>query len=119
VLRKRKTDKNKVSLSHARSILQEKDVKEKLQACLVRGSGSGHDKMDVKIPKLLRVECKNTLKKSYKLNLEDLTKMYKSVKVDEVPFMQIDFIDDDSNTLGRFIVTGYEVLERYVEDHAR
>jgi hypothetical protein len=118
MLRLKKNDKNKVSLSHARSSLQEKDLKEKLQACLVRGSGSGKDKMDVKIPKLLRVECKNTLKKSYSIKLDDMQKMYNSVKDGEVPFMQIDFIDKESRTLGRFIVTGYEVLERYVEDNA-
>lgn len=119
MLRVSKENQNKKSLSHARSSLQERDIRDKMQAILTRGSGSGHDKLDVKIPGLLRVECKNTTKKSYKLKLDDLKKMYQGCKDGEVPFMEIEFIDEDSKLLGRFVITGFEVIERYILDHGR
>lgn len=113
MLKKPKRDAAYKHLAQSRSGLQEKNLVDKLNAVLVRGSGRGKDKGDVKIKDILKVECKNTKKIGFTITSEMLDKMRQMCNVNEVGFMQIDFIDADSFTIDQCVITDMSVLEEY------
>jgi hypothetical protein len=61
-----------------------------------RGSGSGMEKGDVRVPGMVRIEAKSTQAKSYSLTLKDLAKIEGAAcNSGEVPMMQVDFLGPD------------------------
>lgn len=119
MIKRSSKDRNYQHLAQARSGLQEADIVKKLNAVLVRGSGRGHDKGDVKVPDILRVECKNTEKQSFVITREMLKKMKDMCEGQEVGFIAVDFIDKDSMTVDQFVVTPFDVMLDYAEMKAK
>ena len=87
------------SISHKYSPKQEKNLSKKLGAVLVKGSGCGDDKGDVKIDGVVRIECKSTIQKSFRLTKEILRKVGDAAMGTEVPVVQLDFINPDNGDL--------------------
>lgn len=80
--------------TRARSERQEKHNARANGGRLTANSGAGSDKGDVKVPGVLREECKTTLAASYVLKLEDLRKVVAAARRDEIPIMRIAFGDN-------------------------
>lgn len=80
--------------TRARSDRQEKFNSRKVGGRRTSNSGAGSDKGDVKVPGVLREECKTTLAASYVLRLSDLQKVGAAARGDEIPILRIAFGDD-------------------------
>jgi hypothetical protein len=82
------------TISHARSPKQEKDLAKRLGARRVGGSGCGTVKGDVRLKRVVRIECKNTLKDSFRVTFGMLEKIeHAALGSDELPVIQIEFVD--------------------------
>ena len=82
------------TISHVRSPKQEKVLAKRLGAKRVSGSGSGTEKGDVRKRGIVRVECKNTVHSSFSITFNMLDKIENAALMsDELPVIQIDFID--------------------------
>lgn len=80
--------------SHARAPKQERELANRLGGKLTRGSGSGNEKGDVRIPRLIRIEAKTTKHKSFSVTLEMINKIETvGLSHGEIPAMVIEFSD--------------------------
>ena len=94
MLRPSKKDKNYLSNSHKHSPEQEAKWARELEGKVTPGSGSGNVKGDVRVKGLVRLENKTTDKKSFSLTREIIEKIeHAALNNNEIPFIQIDFID--------------------------
>lgn len=74
---------------------QERRTAKEVRGELVKASGAtDHDKGDVKAEDI-RVECKTTSKKSYRLQSEDLRKHTAQTDIEQIPAFLIEFRDDE------------------------
>lgn len=78
--------------NQARSRVQERGIAKATGGKLVRGSGAGREKGDVRKYKVFRCEAKITIHKSFSVTQDLIEKLEASVPggLDEVPFLQID-----------------------------
>jgi hypothetical protein len=84
-----------------------------------RGSGSGMEKGDVRVPGLLRIEAKSTQAKSYSLTLKDLAKIEGAAcNAGEAPMMQVDFLDARGKVVGSVYIVPAWAMEGKPRDPA-
>ncbi len=123
-MRTPKRHKDKLpSNSHRRAPNQEKELASRLGGRTVRGSGSGAEKGDVRIHKVLRIEAKTTKNKSFSVTREMLVKIEDAaVSSCELPALVIEFVDDQGKPLKEVAVVPTYVLDAIVkhdpEDHS-
>ena len=81
------------SEAHKRSGYQEKEVAERTNSRLVRGSGNQHVKGDCRKRGVARIECKTTSSKSFSVTLDMLDKLEAASRVSgERPVLVIEFL---------------------------
>lgn len=91
-----KSDRGKQSVSHVRSPKQESELAIRFNGTLVPGSGSGHQKGDVKgCNGVIRIEAKTTKNKSFSVTREMINKIEDAALCNtEIPAMVIEFINE-------------------------
>lgn len=83
--------KNK-TFSHKRSKQQEKQLAKLIGGRLVKGSGSGQEKGDVRKQGIVRIEAKTTKHESFRVTVEMLDKIEAAaISADEIPVVEIEF----------------------------
>lgn len=81
-------------VAHVRSREQEKETAKRVGGKTTAASGALHEKGDVRVKRVARIECKTTTKDSYALKKEVMKKiMVEGMGAGELPFMEIEFID--------------------------
>jgi len=101
--------------AHIRSPKQEKEAADRLGGRPTRGSGCGNDKGDVSVDGVLRLECKTTEKKSFSLKRETVLKIeQEALEKNQVPAMEVEFIDSKGNKIAHCAVVPLWVLEELV-----
>ena len=91
-----KSERGKQSVSHVRSPKQERELAKRFNGKLVPGSGSGHEKGDVKgCHGLIRIEAKTTKNKSFSITRDMVNKIEDAALTNtEIPAIVIEFIDE-------------------------
>jgi len=75
-----------------RSQEQEKECAERIGGTLVKGSGCGAEKGDVRKPGFVRVECKSTVHESFRITREVVEKIEReALGAGEVPVLEVEF----------------------------
>ncbi len=109
-----KTPKRKrfQSNSHARSPKQESEIADRVGGRVTRGSGSGNEKGDVRVEKVVRIEAKTTKNKSFSVTQEIVNKIEGAALPNgEVPAIVVEFIDDQGRRLHELAVVPTYVLD--------
>ena len=79
----------------ARSPKQEAEVASSFSGAVVKGSGCGTVKGDVRIEGVARIECKTTTRKSFSVTREMINKIEDAALMSgEAPALIVEFIDD-------------------------
>ena len=95
-LRAAKADKRPAAAKRAPK--HEKAVAKRIKGKRVPGSGIGRRKGDVRIEGVCRIECKNTQAKSFSVTRKMLdTVEHAAICNDEIPMVQIEFLDKQGN----------------------
>lgn len=100
------------SPSHARAKAQEKECAERIGGKVTPGSGSKHQKGDVRRWGLVRVENKTTVHKSFSVSVDLLDKLDAAVfGTSELPVFEIELLGGAR----RAVVMSGDALDRIVE----
>lgn len=98
--------------SHKRAPHQERELAKRFGGRTTPGSGSKHEKGDVRVRDCMRIEAKTTLKKSFRVTMEMIEKIEAAaLPCDEIPAMVIEFIDEHGKPLKEVAVVPTYVLE--------
>jgi Holliday junction resolvase len=82
------------STAARRSPKQEKDIANRLGGKVVRGSGRGNEKGDVRLKGVLRIEAKTTSKDSFRVTKEMAEKIeMQAMSSGECPAIVVEFLD--------------------------
>jgi Holliday junction resolvase len=93
-MRQSKADRLR-SASHVRSKSQEPEIAKRLGGRTVKGSGSGDEKGDVRVDKIVRIEAKTTKNKSFSVTRDMVAKIENAaLGAGELPAIIIEFNDD-------------------------
>lgn len=104
-----------VTPSHARSKIQEKKTAERLGGRVTKASGALHEKGDVRVSGVLRVEAKTTKHKSFSVTKGMLEKIELACfGAGEIPVMEIE-IDNASPTPATAYVVPKWAFEELLE----
>lgn len=97
--------------AHSYAPKQEKKLAEKLGGKVVKGSGCGFDKGDVRIKGVVRIECKSTERNSFSVTDKIIRKIEDAAtSAGELPFIQIDFITPQGKIKNSVVVCPLWVL---------
>jgi len=100
------------SKSHARAPRQEKQAAHRLGADLVRRSGAGAVKGDVRKKWVLRLECKTTMAKSFSVTRDMVEKIENAaLGAGEVPAILIEFLGPEGKPQAEVAVVPRYVLD--------
>lgn len=103
------------STAYKHSPKQEKRIAKKVGGYRTPASGSKRQKGDVRIPGIVRIECKATQKKSFSVTREMLTKIDEATgATGELPILQVEFLDEHGKLDGAFAVVSVEIIERLI-----
>ena len=103
---------NSTGVSHARSVQQELELAHKHGGKVTPGSGNQHMKGDVRIERVMRIEAKTTIAKSFRVTREMVQKIEDAaLPYGEIPAIVIEFIDEDGNPLKEVAVVPTYALE--------
>ena len=102
----------KQSVSHTRSKKQESELATRLGGKITPGSGNKLIKGDVRVNKVVRVECKTTKNKSFSVTQDMLDKIeLAALPYNEMPVLQVEFIDAKRNPLRSVCIVPDYILE--------
>jgi len=105
----------KLSPSHRRAPKQEKMLSERFKGRRVPGSGSGHQKGDVQIKGVARIEAKTTKAKSFSVTRKMIHKITEAGMLhDEVPVLVIEFVDERGKPEQEVVVMPMYALEQLI-----
>ena len=77
--------------SHARAKVQEKETAARLGGKVTNGSGNWHEKGDVRLRKITRIECKTTKNRSFSVSVALLEKLEAACfGAGEIPMFEIE-----------------------------
>lgn len=117
-----KTPKRKhfQSNSHARSPQQELELANRVGGRVTRGSGSGNEKGDVRVDKVIRIEAKTTKNKSFSVTQDIVNKIEAAALPNgEVPAIVVEFIDEEGRRLHELAVVPTYVLDALTDGSDR
>lgn len=104
------------TVSHNHAPKQEANMASSYGGKVVKGSGCGSEKGDVRIAGVARIECKSTKNKSFSLKLSVLDKIEEEATcAGEIPILQLDFINDQATTVKRVAIVPLHVLDTILE----
>ena len=102
------------SLAHVRSRHQERQLAARM-ARVTRGSGNKHERGDVRVERVMRLECKTTTKKSFSITRDMLTAINTAAfGSGEVPAIVVEFLNENGKPVGEVAVVPTWVLEEMV-----
>lgn len=97
--------------SHSRAKHQERQLAARLSR-VTRGSGNKMERGDVRVDKIMRVECKSTINKSFSITREMLQKIKTAAFGSrEVPAIHVEFLNKQGRVLEEVAVVPMWVLE--------
>lgn len=103
------------SVSHSRAKHQERELAKRLSR-VTRGSGNQKERGDVRVDKVLRIECKTTKHKSFSVTAEMLDKIKTAAyAANEVPAIVVEFVNKHGKPLAEVAVVPTWVLETIIE----
>lgn len=101
-----------VGVAHRRSPNQEKETAKRIGGAVVRGSGCGYEKGDVRKKGIVRVECKTTTKASFSVTRSDLLKIEaEALSGGEIPAYCVEFIEASGKKIGSYLIMPEWALE--------
>ena len=104
-----------MGVAFSRSPKQESELADRLGGGVVKGSGCGDIKGDVRLQGVARIECKTTTKKSFSVTREMLDKIEDAaVMAGEVPAMVVEFIDEKGKPQGELAIVPTYVLDTLI-----
>ena len=110
-------NKRAPSPAHQRSPHQERDAAKRLGGRVVKGSGSGPEKGDVRVKGVLRLEAKCTSKNSFSVTREMVRKIEEAaLGAGEVPAIEIEFLDADGAVDARLLILPSYALDRLLNE---
>lgn len=105
-------DARKGTASHRRAPKQEKELALRLGGRTTLASGSKHEKGDVRIKGIARIEAKTTKHKSFSVTLDMVDKIEAAALTsDELPVIAIEFNDGAGRKLKEVAVVPIYVLD--------
>lgn len=111
-----KPTSNRKFVAQDYSLVQEENTAKKFNGYKTTGSGNKGMTGDVRIASVARIENKSTTKKSYSIKLDLIKKLENNViGYDEIPFVQVDFIDEEKNLLGQVAVIPMKLMEMLID----
>lgn len=94
-----------------RSPKQEKELASRFKGRVVRGSGRGNEKGDVRVKGILRIEAKTTQKDSFRVTREMIDKIeMQAISTGEAPALIVEFLGSDGKPLQEVAVVPTWVL---------
>lgn len=103
------------SASHSRSRQQERQLAARLSR-VTRGSGNKAERGDVRVDKILRIECKTTIHDSFRVTREMLDQIKSAAYgANEVPALVVEFITKQGKPIGEVAIVPTWVLETIIE----
>jgi hypothetical protein len=103
------------AVTHTRAPKQEKSRAATLKGRTVKGSGSGHEKGDVRIEKVIRLECKNTIHKSFSVTQKMIEKIENAALASgELPAIEVEFVDAEGKLKHRVAILPSYALEMLI-----
>ena len=104
------------SVAARRSPKQEKDLASRFGGKVVRGSGRGNEKGDVRVKGVVRIEAKTTSKASFSVTKEMLAKIeMEAISCGEVPAFIIEFLGKDGKPEHEIAVVPTWVLNSLIQ----
>ena len=105
--------KDKRGTAHKRTPKQEKATAKRVGGRRIAWSGSKGEKGDVRVERVIRIETKNTTKKSFSVTREMVEKIETAALMSgEAPAIEIEFINDEGKR-----IAAVAVVPTYVIDH--
>lgn len=102
------------------SAIQEQRVATDYCGYTTTGSGNKDTKGDVRITRVMRIECKATTKKSFSITREMLDKLkYDCLGFDEIPCIQVDFISPRGEIIEQVAVTPINIIRTLIDVKTR
>lgn len=109
-------DARKGTPSHRRSPKQEKEIAKKLGGSRIPGSGNGHQKGDVRVKGIIRIEAKTTKHKSFAITRDMVSKVEDASMVNgELPVIIVEFLDEQGRSEMEVVVMPRYALDSLVE----
>lgn len=97
--------------SHARAPKQEAELAKRFGGAVVRGSGSGNEKGDVRLRRVCRIEAKTTKNKSFSVTREMVAKIEAAaLSSNELPAIIVEF-NDKGKKVGEVAVVPTWVID--------
>lgn len=109
-----RADKGKKYPAQRTSRRSEKKLAAELGGKVTKGSGNKDEKGDVRVKGVFRIENKDTQHKSFSITREMIDKIESAaLHCNELPFIQVTFIDDSENVISRLAVCPKYVLDEF------
>lgn len=109
--------KANLTKSHARSKRQEREVAQRTGGRLTPASGAGAVKGDVRVKKVIRIECKTTKNKSFSVTREMIEKLESAAVLSgEMPVLIVEFNDGAGRKVGELAICPTYVLDTFIEE---
>lgn len=98
--------------SHKRAPKQEKEIAKLVKGRVTPRSGAGHEKGDVRLKGVARIECKTTKNKSFSVTLAMVEALeMEAALAGELPVFIIEFIDEHGKKIKDLAVCPTYVLD--------
>ena len=105
------------SVAARRSPKQESDLAKRIGGRVVRGSGRGNEKGDVRVKGVLRIEAKTTSKGSFRVTKEMAEKIeMQAMSSGECPAIVVEFLGKDGKPEHELAVVPVWVLDAIVNE---
>lgn len=112
-LKVRRDKKAAQSKAHERSPQQEEEAAQRIGGKVVKGSGSGPERGDVRLKGVLRLEVKCTSHKSFSVTREMVRKIEDAALASsEMPAIEIEFLTKDGEVESRLLVLPSYALDK-------
>lgn len=107
-----KSMRGRKTVSHNYAPKQESSLADELGGEVVKGSGCGAEKGDIRITGVARIECKSTIKKSFSITRKMVEKIEDTAMMSgETPFVQLDFLGEKGGVDHSLVIMPRYVLE--------
>ncbi|UGV19934.1 primase [Pseudomonas phage Pa BHU-15] len=108
--------KSNLTKSHRRSKTQEREVAKRVGGRLTPASGAREVKGDVRVKRVVRIECKTTKNKSFSVTREMIEKLEMAATLSgEMPVLVVEFNDGAGRKQGELVICPSYVLDDLVE----
>lgn len=105
-----------LSNSHKRAVKQEQKVARRVGGYKTPASGSRDVKGDVRVRRVVRIECKTTKNKSFSVTLDMIRKIEEAgLTAGEIPVLLVEFNDGFGKALGEVAVVPSYLLDDICE----